>query len=234
MEIFITKSGAEAGPFTEDQIKPMLDSGMLSPADLIWHKDLTEWTPLYQYLGIRPPIPVVPAQPHPHARQAAAKKEVGSGDAAPFGRRLCAHLIDLLTCSVLTLAFGFVVFVVFGGIWATLNPDDSSSPHNSTRLVIEMTLFTIIYFSVLIIPTWLYHALSEKSANQATMGKLACGLIVTDMEGNRINFARASKRALGKAASLLLGFGLIFLTSLFSRKGQCLHDLRAGCKVVVK
>ncbi len=56
--IFIAKSGKATGPFSEDQINSMLDSGMVSLADSSWHEGLTEWQPLQQVLN----GPTLPSQ----------------------------------------------------------------------------------------------------------------------------------------------------------------------------
>jgi uncharacterized RDD family membrane protein YckC len=74
--------------------------------------------------------------------------------------------------------------------------------------------------------TWLYSALLESSEWQATLGKKACGLVVTDMHGDRITFARASGRFF---ASYFSGFilGIGYLMAAFTEKKQTLHDMIA-------
>ena len=77
----------------------------------------------------------------------------------------------------------------------------------------------------------LYYALMHSSASQATVGKRAFGMKVTDLEGERIGFLRALLRvpALWLAA-LLLGVGL--LMAAFTRRKQGLHDMICGTLVV--
>ena len=80
---------------------------------------------------------------------------------------------------------------------------------------------------------WLYYALFESSAWQATLGKKALGLEVTDMAGSRIGFGRATGRYFGKIISsiiLLIGFIMAGLTE----KKQALHDMMAGTLVIRK
>jgi len=78
---------------------------------------------------------------------------------------------------------------------------------------------------------WLYTALLESSATQATLGKKMFGTKVTDLEGGRISFLRASGRYFGMFLSaLILGIG--FLLAAFTAKKQALHDMLAGCVVV--
>ena len=78
---------------------------------------------------------------------------------------------------------------------------------------------------------WLYFALSESSRTQATLGKMIVGLYVTDEDGHRINFSRATGRHFGKYISgVLLGIG--FLMAGFSAKKQGLHDMLAKTLVL--
>lgn len=78
---------------------------------------------------------------------------------------------------------------------------------------------------------WLYWAICESSPWQATIGKRAMDLYVTDLKGRRLRFAQASGRFFGKIISamvLLIGFVMI----AFTERKQGLHDLLAGCLVV--
>ncbi len=78
---------------------------------------------------------------------------------------------------------------------------------------------------------WLYHAWMTSSPRQATLGKLALGLIVTDLDGNRISFWRASLRFFGTLVSgSVLNIG--YLIQPFTAKKQALHDLMAGTLVI--
>ncbi|MBI2742443.1 MAG: RDD family protein [Chlamydiales bacterium] len=80
---------------------------------------------------------------------------------------------------------------------------------------------------------WLYFALMESSKYQATLGKLAVGIKVVDIAGERISFYRASCRHFAKLFSRLF-FGLGFVMMLFSSKKQCLHDKLASTLILQK
>ena len=70
------------------------------------------------------------------------------------------------------------------------------------------------------------------SSRQATVGKIAVGIVVTDEQGRRISFLRATGRWFGKYLS---GFLLIgYLIQPFTAKRQTLHDIMAGCLVLRK
>ncbi len=81
-----------------------------------------------------------------------------------------------------------------------------------------------------IVLNWLYSALMESSAWQATLGKKVLGLLVTDLEGRRISFGRATGRYFSKMVSaiiLLIGFMMVGWT----QRKQGLHDMMAGTLV---
>jgi uncharacterized RDD family membrane protein YckC len=80
---------------------------------------------------------------------------------------------------------------------------------------------------------WLYKAGMESSVYQATLGKLAVRLKVTDLEGRRISFVRATARHFAKFLStfaLMLGHLMI----AFDEEKQGLHDRIAGTLVVYR
>jgi uncharacterized RDD family membrane protein YckC len=80
---------------------------------------------------------------------------------------------------------------------------------------------------------WIYFAAMESSSKQGTLGKMALGIKVTDLDGNRISFGRASGRYFAKFISgfiLLIGYFM----AAFTKKKQALHDKIAGCLVVNK
>ncbi len=80
---------------------------------------------------------------------------------------------------------------------------------------------------------WLYYALMESSSYQATLGKMALDLKVTDLDKKPVSFLRASARFFGKILSgMILGIG--FLMIAFTEKKQGLHDKLAGCLVIRK
>ena len=95
-------------------------------------------------------------------------------------------------------------------------------------LPIEESLAVLL----LIIISWLYYAMLESSSWQGTIGKLACGIVVSDLDGNRISFMRATGRYVGH---ILSGFFYIgYLMVAFTDKKRGLHDFMAGTIVYYK
>jgi uncharacterized RDD family membrane protein YckC len=78
---------------------------------------------------------------------------------------------------------------------------------------------------------WLYFSLMESSGSQATVGKVVCGLRVTDTQGQRISFGRATGRYFAKVLSALTLF-IGYLMVGWTRQKRGLHDFIAGTLVV--
>lgn len=97
-------------------------------------------------------------------------------------------------------------------------------------LLIAIPLMSIVPIYTNLIVWWLYSALMESSRWQATLGKRALGLKVTDVNGVRLFFGRASARFFSKFLSTsTLGIG--FLMVAWTKNKQCLHDIVSGSLV---
>jgi uncharacterized RDD family membrane protein YckC len=134
----------------------------------------------------------------------------GTSMYAGFWRRVVALILD-----------GFVVGIVTVPISLALGAGDGTS--STTYSPEASSISTAI--------SWLYYALMESSAKQATLGKLAMGIMVTDLDGRRVGFGKATGRYFAKILSaLILGIG--FLMAAFTERKQGLHDILAGTLVV--
>jgi uncharacterized RDD family membrane protein YckC len=78
--------------------------------------------------------------------------------------------------------------------------------------------------------SWLYEAFMESSSYQATLGKMVFGMKVTDLNGNRISFERATGRHFAKWLSAMIFF-IGYIMIAFTERKQGLHDLLAGTLV---
>ncbi len=78
-----------------------------------------------------------------------------------------------------------------------------------------------------------YKILFEASAAQATPGKRAMGIMVTDMDGKKLDIKSASIRAVVSFLSGSLTAGLGHIVALFTEKKQAAHDLMAESLVVM-
>jgi len=213
MEIYVAKSGRETGPFTLEQIQPMVDTGMLSLTDAVWYQDLPSWIPIHQFLNVRPPLPEASAVATP-----VVDLPSKSGEPALFGRRLGASIIDAVIWFVGGgLLCGFLFELLFGASYATMTDNEVG------RLVVLPTL----------VIGWVYSAALESGPWRATIGKLVFGLVVADAEGRPVDFWSASRRYAGK---ILVGvsMGLTLLPSAWTRRRQNVHDLLSGTLVLRK
>lgn len=144
---------------------------------------------------------------------------------AGFWRRFAALLLDniILTIGGIIILVFFVIMIAFLGAMGTDLPTIQAIARG----------FGYILALNLIILHWLYFTLFESSSKQATLGKMALGIVVTDLNGNRISFGRANVRYWAKSISwiiLLIGF----IMAGFTQKKQALHDIIAGTLVVKK
>lgn len=132
-----------------------------------------------------------------------------------FWLRFVAYIIDAV---ILNIA-GSVIGAVFGvGMGMAQLSQDAATGASLGVVGISLVI------------NWLYSAVLESSAWQATVGKKALGLVVTDLSGDRISFARATGRYFAKIlSSLILLIGFI-MAGLTERK-QGLHDMLAGTLV---
>jgi uncharacterized RDD family membrane protein YckC len=143
---------------------------------------------------------------------------------AGFWLRFVAFVIDCIFISIVFLGATTVVASILG-VHAGLH----AGRYGGTAFG---GAFVIRHFSGTLV-AWLYWALMESSPQQATLGKMALGLKVTDLQGERLSFARATGRYFGKiVSSLILLVG--FMMAGWTEKKQALHDIMAGTLVVKK
>ena len=142
---------------------------------------------------------------------------------AGFWKRFAAYFIDEIILSFIGLLLLLVVVGIVG------IPMGLSGMDEDYIAPMVMVYFGIIDFVL----NWLYHTVMESSGRQATLGKMAMGIVVTDMEGNRISFGRANGRFWSKILSGLF-FCIGYIIAGFTEKKQALHDLIAATFVVNK
>lgn len=142
---------------------------------------------------------------------------------AGFWERFAAALIDSIILGVV----GVVVDRFSGGAgWYIAQNNEGFaatyiSYYSSSRGLVNLAI------------GWLYEAIMISGTSQATLGKMALGIKVTDMDGKRISFLNATGRHFAKILStiiLLIGY----LMMLWDDKRQTLHDKLAGTLVVKK
>ena len=137
---------------------------------------------------------------------------------AGFWWRFLAYIID----SMISACVFFPLGVILGVAIVASGEDPTSPPMIAARFGLN---------GLSILAAWLYFALCESSSWQATVGKRLLGLRVTDLNGNRISFGKATGRHFGKILSALILF-IGFIMIAFSDQKQGLHDTMAGTLVL--
>ncbi len=226
---YYADDGQKIGPLRKQELQEMIEGNELPADNPVWHRSLDEWQPAAEVeeLGIAPPpLPAEsddsrstsksdreapPTIPNPALNDPTSESHViekQEARYAGFWLRSVAWLIDFVVLFV--LAFFATVFLAVN---------------------IGFEAAEVLVNLVAIVGAWLYFAGMESSGYQATLGKQAIGLKVTDVEGKPIGFGKATGRHFGKIVSgIILYIG--FVMAGFTEKKQALHDMMAGCLVV--
>ncbi|MFZ3150489.1 MAG: RDD family protein [Anaerolineaceae bacterium] len=156
------------------------------------------------------PVESMPAEPVPDepTSEAVYTTPVITPEYAGFWKRFLAVILD----GIIVGAIGWLLSRVTGNFFG--------------NEFLNNTFFPFVI-------AWLYYTLMESSEKQATLGKQAMQIKVTDMQGRRISFGRANGRYFSKwlsAAILMIGY----MMAGWTEKKQALHDLIAGTLVVMR
>jgi uncharacterized RDD family membrane protein YckC/RNA polymerase subunit RPABC4/transcription elongation factor Spt4 len=130
-----------------------------------------------------------------------------AGAYASFGRRVVASLIDFVITFVFILIIAFILI---------------DSYYAEAYVQLWGILISIVYKVGM-----------ESSSYQVTVCKMAMGIKVEDLQGQRITFLRALGRFFASYLSgLIIAIG--YLMAAFTEKRQTLHDMIAGTVVTRK
>jgi len=132
---------------------------------------------------------------------------------AGFWKRFLAYLIDglIMGASIYAITLGVTFLLALLGYY-------------NDGIVIAI-------YSVVIICTVIYYSIFESSKFQATPGKMALGIKVTDSNFKKLSFGHALGRFLFKIISgVILYIG--YIMAGFTPKKQALHDILAKTYVI--
>lgn len=240
-EWYYARAGQRVGPVTAAQLRAAYEAGQVTDADLVWTAGMDNWAPAGQvrdrFLASAPdPLAAmgIPRVDFDLGGPATHVKPVvtgGGGDVAGFWIRLGAAAIDWVVVVVLAAGAGCFVGAILGGVLGGSGAfDPNSSPEGRVAAIQTIQWAGRIVGTIVV---WLYFASMEASPKQATLGKLAVGLRVTDTSGYPISFLRATGRVFAKYISAAICF-VGFVMVAFTERKQGLHDLIAGTLVVRK
>lgn len=229
MEIWIGRDGQRHGPYKEDDVRQWLRSGQMAGDDLGWYEGLADWQPLSvlfpDALAATPPaIPPVATVPPPTTTAALE-------DYAGFWRRVGAWVIDylilllpmgaILVSTGAATAFEHMIAQVQGGA------APAAAALEYTRAVRPASIYIMLV-------GFLYYAVCEGSRWQATLGKLAMGMRVTDLDGRPLGFARSIVRNLVRLANIVTWLIplICYLAVAWTQRKQGFHDMLARALVL--
>ena len=199
---FFAIQGTQYGPVNEEDLRQKASSGALSPGDLVWKAGMANWVAASTIPGLI------------FSGNSILPPPLLEVSYAGFSQRFCAAFLDGIILMLGLIPAGFLLGLVLHGLGVN-DLDQTEGLANLLSVVLG----------------WLYSAGLESSGFQATIGKMALGIKVTNLQGGRISFVQATGRHFGKIISgfiLLIGF----IMAAFTEKKQALHDIMAGTLVV--
>ena len=222
--------GSQIGPVETDALRQLIAVGNVTADDLVWSEGMADWRRAADVHAFFAPAAAAVASPRtmpynqpyaqPYGAAAPSMLNYQSPFAMPayagFWLRLCAAFVDGIIIFVINFAIGFVFGLAIVSSGSRIDP--------GTKFLLQMLGLLI---------GWLYSALQESSTAQATVGKRAVGIYVTDARGQRISFGRATGRHFAKIISaiiLLIGY----IMAAFTERKQALHDMMADTLVMKK
>lgn len=212
---FYSEQQQQLGPISFAELQEKFAKG-LPLSTLVWTQGMAEWIPASQ-------VPEIgqTALSNPYA----APSAIDSGHSAPPVYSTYATFLPRFAAAFLdSIIIGFMSLLVGMGFGFFISITSSALSNNLGAIELIGNLIGLVI-------GWLYAAFLESSPKQATWGKQLLKIRVTDLNGNRISFLRATGRHFGKwISSLILLIG--YFMNLWTEKKQTLHDMMAGCVVM--
>lgn len=241
MEIWIGRDGERHGPYKESDVRQWLRSGQVSRDDLGWYEGLADWQPLSVLFpderpsAAPPPMQSAPASPYSAPPMPQAVTTTSLEDYAGFWQRFGAWVIDL----AVLLVPAAIIYQSMGGFTAYMTllghvREGLTAGPEMTEAMKAYAEATRPASIAVVLLGFLYYSLFEASKWQATPGKLALGIRVTDVNGQRLSIGRSALRNTARLLNLLNGLlALIcYLPVAWTQRKQGLHDMVASTLVL--
>ena len=208
----IGADGAEYGPVTLEELKSWVLEGRVARATQVWRGDLSRWSPASGYAELQTDLERVEVALG--VPRASVLQPVG------FWVRVGAYLIDVMVLQG-------IFFAIWGPGPQTLPTTPSGLP-DFEAIVREMG--PLLSYRMLI---QMSYTVLLNGWFGATVGKLALGARIVNVDGSPIGLGKALLRWLATIASNLT-FGIGYLMVAFRQDKRALHDLIAATRVVRK
>ena len=208
--------------------------GEIGPNDLVWKSGMQNWQPGGAvpglFIGVGPPYPdshnfstsvLTPPDSTPSEAPRYVQYFPGTLEPEYAGLliRIAATIVDAVVLCILWTILVFPFAIYFQSNYKYLSQQND-----------QLDAITNV---VMLLGFWLYFAIMESSSKQATLGKMALRLRVTDLQYQRISFLRASIRLAMKIVSYVALF-MGFIWIAFAPRKRGWHDLIAGTLVSKK
>lgn len=154
--------------------------------------------------------------------QARAKGKASHREYAGFWRRFAAVFVDGVFLFGTQVACAFLYGFAIGFYYGFAQQRAPTKEEFASAIQIFRIAWLVIVF--------LYYPAMTSSSYQGTLGKLALGIKICDLDGRPIGFGRAIVRELAKILSLISLIG--FFLAAFTEKKQALHDILLQTLVV--
>lgn len=201
----IGADGSEYGPVPLSELKFWIADGRVAQQTHVWRSDSSRWLPALAYPELAPEIGSV------------APLEVDL-DPVGFWPRLGAYLIDMLLLNAIS-------YLVLGSAQIKLDPAALPS--------MDVLLRTLGPYLLASLGLHLVYHVSLNGQFGATLGKMAIGARIENVDGSRLGFGKAFLRWLALfVTQLTLGFGYLLIA--LREDKRALHDLLAGTRVVYR
>lgn len=203
----IGADGIEYGPVALSELKFWIVDGRVAGQTHVWCSDSSRWLPASSYPELQSDL----------GENAPSSSRPTSGlEPMGFWPRIGAYLIDGLLLNV-------IFYLVMGPSPLKLDPSAMPDLETLFRMLqpaLAVTLLVQMIYNV---------ALNGQFG--ATVGKMAIGAQIVNLDGSRIGFGKAFLRWLATLVTQLT-FGIGYLMVAFRGDKRALHDLLARTQVV--
>lgn len=231
---------AWAMEMTDNKVKVVIKDGLLAPDDEMndgfmfsliagscWMVVIFTVSFLTSLLFAAPSVFMMKANGlfgHYNRDSLALSDNTGANVPAGFWPRWLAYWADFLTINTFFIT---IRFLLLGAVWFLATLGVIGDVVGLLKILLGITGLSGLISLIIVIG---YYVWAESGQAQGTLGKYAMGLIVTDMEGNKITRGQAFGRLFARFLSAPLGFG--YIMAAFTKKKQTLHDTITKTQVV--